>query len=109
MYLVSKMQAYVVFLLSLMLGWLMQQALMIANYINQLRLMFKAKLALLVTFAAFVVTNFFASVAHAAVPASVTTGIGDAVADVGAIGALVMGVIVAIVAFVWLKRVLSGK
>lgn len=45
----------------------------------------------------------------AAVPASVSTGITDAVADVGTIGGLVMGVIVAIVAFVWLKRVLSGR
>lgn len=47
--------------------------------------------------------------AHADVPAAVTAGITSAVSDVGSIGALVMGVIVAIVAFVWLKRVLSGK
>lgn len=49
------------------------------------------------------------AISFADVPASVTAGITGAVTDVGAIGALVMGVIIAIVAFTWLKRVLSGR
>jgi len=49
------------------------------------------------------------AISFADVPASVTAGITGAVTDVGAIGALVMGVIIAIVAFSWLKRVLSGR
>lgn len=106
MNLVSKMQAYVVFLLSLMLGWIIQQALSVANYINQLRLAFKAKLAL---FTAFVFSVFIPSIALADVPASVTAGITGAVTDVGTIGAAIMGVVIAIVAFVWLKRVISGR
>ena len=109
MYLVNQLKAYAMMILAVMVTWLIQKALLIASYINQLRLAFKARLALLVSFAAFAVTNFFASTAHADVPAAVTAGITSAVSDVGSIGALVMGVIVAIVAFVWLKRVLSGK
>ncbi|MBA3754954.1 MAG: phage coat protein [Nitrosomonas sp.] len=45
----------------------------------------------------------------AEVPASVTAGITGAVSDVGTIGAAIMGVVIAIVAFVWLKRVVSGR
>src|SRR5687768_977105 len=96
----AKIQAYAVLMLMMAIQWLMQQALLVASYINNLRLAFKAKLAL---FVAFVASVFIPSIALAAVPASVTTGIGDAVADVGSIGGLVMGVIIAIVAFVWLK------
>jgi hypothetical protein len=42
----------------------------------------------------------------AAVPASVTTGISDAVADVGTIGAAILGVVIVIAAFAWLRRVI---
>ena len=102
----SKVQAYATFVLMLMVQWIMQQAMIVANYINQLRLAFKAKLALFITF---VFSVFIPGIASADVPASVTAGITGAVSDVGTIGGLVMGVIIAIVAFVWLKRVLSGK
>lgn len=44
--------------------------------------------------------------AFAAVPASVTTGISDAVADVGTIGAAILGVVIVIAAFAWLRRVI---
>jgi len=46
------------------------------------------------------------SAVFAAVPASVTTGISDALADVGTIGAAILGVVIAIVAFNWLRRVI---
>ncbi len=46
------------------------------------------------------------SVSYAAVPASVTTGISDATADVTTIGAAIMGVVIVIVAFNWLRRVI---
>ncbi len=49
----------------------------------------------------------FTSVSYAAVPASVTTGISDALADVGTIGAAILGVVIAIVAFNWLRRVIK--
>ncbi len=49
----------------------------------------------------------FTSVSYAAVPASVTTGISDALADVGTIGAAILGVVIAIVAFGWLRRVIK--
>lgn len=42
--------------------------------------------------------------AHAAVPASVTDAITTAVTDVGVIGAAVLGVIIAIMAFRWLRK-----
>lgn len=44
--------------------------------------------------------------AHAAVPADVTTAISTAVTDVGTVGAAILGVIVAIMAFKWLRRAL---
>jgi len=47
------------------------------------------------------------SAVFAAVPASVTTGINDALADVGTIGAAALGVVIAIVAFNWLRRVIK--
>jgi hypothetical protein len=43
-------------------------------------------------------------VAFAAVPAAVTTAITDAVADVGTIGAAILGVIVVIASFAWMRR-----
>lgn len=43
-------------------------------------------------------------VAMAAVPASVTTAIGDAVADVATVGAAVLGVIIGIYVFKWIRR-----
>lgn len=49
----------------------------------------------------------FSAVSYAAVPASVTTGISDALADVGIIGAAILGVVIAIVAFNWLRRVIK--
>lgn len=56
-----------------------------------------------------VLASFFGltSVSYAAVPASVTTGISDALADVGTIGAAILGVVIAIVAFNWLRRVIK--
>ena len=46
----------------------------------------------------------FSSVSMAAVPAAVTTAITDAVADVGTIGAAILGVIVVIASFAWMRR-----
>jgi hypothetical protein len=46
------------------------------------------------------------SSAHAAVPADVTTAISAAVTDVGTVGAAILDVIVAIMAFKWLRRAL---
>ena len=43
----------------------------------------------------------------AAVPASVSTAVTDGVADVGTIGAAILGVVVAIVGFAWLRRVIK--
>jgi len=45
--------------------------------------------------------------AFADVPTSVTTGITDAVTDVGTVGAAILGVVIAIVAFAWIRRVLK--
>lgn len=45
--------------------------------------------------------------ASAAVPASVTTGITDAVTDVGTVGAAILGVIIVITAFGWLRRMIK--
>lgn len=45
--------------------------------------------------------------AFAAVPASVTTGITDAVTDVGTIGAAIMGVVIVIAAFSWMRRMVK--
>lgn len=42
--------------------------------------------------------------AFAAVPVSVTSGITDAVADVGTIGALILGVVIAIAGFMWIRK-----
>ncbi len=51
--------------------------------------------------------SFFFGTAYAAVPASVTTGITDAVADVGTIGAAILGVIIVIAAFGWMRRMVK--
>lgn len=45
--------------------------------------------------------------AFAAVPASVTTGITEAVTDAGTIGAAILGVVIAIVGFNWLRRAIK--
>lgn len=45
--------------------------------------------------------------AFADVPASVTTAISDSVTDVGTIGAAILGVVIAIVVFNWLRRVIK--
>lgn len=45
--------------------------------------------------------------ASAEVPESVTDAITAAVADVGTVGAAILGVIIAIVAFSWIRRVLK--
>lgn len=47
------------------------------------------------------------SVAFAAVPASVTTGISDAVADVGTVGSAILAVVIAIAAFMWIRHVIK--
>lgn len=81
-----------------------------ANYVNKLREKFtKHKPAAAFATSTALVPFVYVGTVQAEVPASVTTGITGAVSDVGTIGGLVMGVIIAIVAFVWLKRVLSGK
>lgn len=51
--------------------------------------------------------SLFAGATFAAVPASVTTGITDAVADVGTIGAAILGVIIVIAAFGWMRRMVK--
>jgi multisubunit Na+/H+ antiporter MnhG subunit len=51
--------------------------------------------------------SLFSAVSFAAVPASVTTGITDAVTDVGTIGAAIMGVVIVIAAFAWMRRVVK--
>ena len=48
-----------------------------------------------------------ASQAFAAVPTSVTTGITEAVTDAGTIGAAILGVVIAIVGFNWLRRAIK--
>lgn len=50
---------------------------------------------------------YMQAAAFAAVPASVTTGITDAVADVGTIGAAILGVIIVIAAFGWMRRMVK--
>lgn len=50
------------------------------------------------------VSAFASASAFAAVPASVTTGIADAVTDVGVIGALILGIVIAIAGFAWLRK-----
>ena len=47
------------------------------------------------------------AVGFAAVPASVTTGISDAVTDVTTIGAAILGVIIVIAAFAWMRRMVK--
>lgn len=53
------------------------------------------------------VLGFFGVAVHAAVPASVTTGISDAVTDVSTIGAAILGVVIVIAAFGWLRRMIK--
>ncbi len=98
----SKTQSYVLFLLALMLSFIVQKALSAAAYLQEMRLSFKAKLALL-----FAPLAVIPSIASAAVPASVTTGITDAVTDVGTIGAAILGVIIVIAAFGWMRRMVK--
>ena len=98
----SKTQSYVLFLLALILSFIIQKALSAAAYLQEMRLSFKAKLALL-----FAPLAAIPSIASAAVPASVTTGISDAVADVGTIGAAILGVIIVIAAFGWMRRMVK--
>lgn len=45
--------------------------------------------------------------ASAAIPESVTTAITTATTDVGTAGAAILGVVIAIVAFAWIRRVLK--
>lgn len=52
------------------------------------------------------VLSFFGINAYAAVPASVTTAITDAVTDVTTIGAAILGVIIVIAAFAWMRRMM---
>ena len=98
----SKTQSYVLFLLALMLSFIVQKALSAAAYLQEMRLSFKAKLALL-----FSPLAVIPSIASAAVPASVTTGISDAVTDVSTIGAAILGVIIVIAAFGWMRRMVK--
>lgn len=53
-----------------------------------------------------VAISTFSGSLFAAVPASVTTGISDAVTDVSTIGAAILGVVIVIAAFAWLRRVI---
>lgn len=98
----SKTQSYVLFLLALMLSFIVQKALSAAAYLQEMRFSFKAKLALL-----FAPLAVIPSIASAAVPASVTTGISDAVTDVSTIGAAILGVIIVIAAFGWMRRMVK--
>ena len=98
----SKTQSYVLFLLALMLSFIVQKALSAAAYLQEMRLSFKAKLALL-----FAPLAVIPSIVSAAVPASVTTGISDAVTDVSTIGAAILGVIIVIAAFGWMRRMVK--
>lgn len=99
---IQKIHAYVLFVLSLLLSFIVQRALSVASYVNNLRLAFKAKLALLVSL-------FLApSIALAAVPAFVTTAITDAVADVGTVGGLVIGVVVIVFAFAMMRKPMNA-
>ena len=98
----SKTQSYVLFLLAVMLSFIVQKALSAAAYLQEMRLSFKAKLALL-----FAPLAVIPSIASAAVPASVTTGISDAVTDVSTIGAAILGVVIVIAAFGWLRRMIK--
>lgn len=50
---------------------------------------------------------FFGVGAYAAVPAAVTTGISDAVTDVSTIGAAILGVVIVIAAFAWMRRIIK--
>lgn len=52
-------------------------------------------------------SSFLSTSLFAAVPASVTTGITDAVTDVGTIGAAILGVVIVIAAFGWLRRMIK--
>lgn len=99
----AKTQTYVLFLLALMLSFIVQQALSAARYIQEVRLSFKAKLALL-----FAPLAAIPSIASAAVPASVTTAISDAVADVGTVGGLVIGVVVIVFAFAMMRKPMNA-
>ena len=40
----------------------------------------------------------------AAIPASVTTGITESLADIATIGGLVLGVVIAVVGFIWIRK-----
>ncbi|MER0217472.1 MAG: hypothetical protein DU481_15195 [Nitrosomonas sp.] len=99
----TKIQAYAVFLLALMLSFIVQQALAAARYFREVCLSFKAKLALL-----FAPLAVIPSIASAAVPASVTTAITDAVADVGTVGGLVIGVVVIVFAFAMMRKPMNA-
>lgn len=46
----------------------------------------------------------FVNSAYAAVPAEVTTGITTAVTDVGTIGAAILGVVIVVAGFNWLRK-----
>lgn len=85
-----------------MLSFIIQKALSAAAYLQEMRLSFKAKLALL-----FAPLAVIPSIASAAVPASVTTAITDAVTDVGTVGAAILGVIIVIASFGWLRRMMK--
>lgn len=99
----KKIQAYAVFLLALMLSFIVQQALAAARYLQEARLSFKAKLALL-----FAPLAAIPSIASAEVPASVTAAITEAVTDVGVVGGLVIGVVVIVFAFGMMRKPMKG-
>ncbi|MBK8605025.1 MAG: hypothetical protein IPN87_18870 [Saprospiraceae bacterium] len=84
-----------------MLSYVVQTALSAARHIQEVRLSFKAKLALL-----FAPLALIPSIASAAVDAAVTTALSTALTDVGTVGSAVFVVIVAAVAFKLLRRVL---
>ena len=97
----SKAQSYVLFLLALMLSFIVQKALSAAAYLQEMRLSFKAKLALL-----FAPLAAIPSIASAAIPADVTTAITGAGTDVATLGAAVIVVMVGIKVWKWIQRVL---
>lgn len=98
----KNLYSSVILLLALCFAWLIEQALKIAYYVQSLRLSFFSKRGLVSLMAVSFV--MLPAVSFAAVPVEVTTAITDAVADVSTIGAAILGVIVVIASFMWMRR-----
>lgn len=73
-------------------NWLVEKATNLKNRITRTQALAGTSLLIL------------PAAASAAVPAEVTTAITEAVTDVGTIGAAILGIIVVIASFAWLRR-----